>query len=95
MTVRMTHDVVLKDPSEVLDFTLDWSGDLIGSEIISTSSWAADAGITKDSDSKTDTTAKVTLSAGTVGADYFVTNTIVTDGGRTLVRTLHVKVRTR
>ena len=94
MTVRITEKVVLKDPAEVIDFAFDWSDEL-GADTISTSTWAADAGITIDADSETATVATVTLSGGTAGTDYMVTNTVVTDGAKTHLRTFHVKVRNR
>ena len=83
-----------KDPSAVLDYTIDWST-WLGSDTISTSSWTVESGITKDSDNNTTTTATIWLSGGTAGTDYTVTNTIVTAGGRTDQRSLLIAVRQR
>ena len=80
-----------KDPAEVLDYTIDWST-LLESDTISTSEWALDEGLTKDSDSKTDTTTTVWVSGGTLGNQYTCTNTIVTAGERTRVRSISINV---
>lgn len=84
----------VKDPAAVLDFEVDWTAWLDG-DTISTSSWTVPTGITKDSDSKTATVAKVWLSSGTAGTDYRLTNHIVTAGGRTDERTIRIQVRDR
>ena len=80
-----------KDPAEVLDYTIDWST-LLESDTISTSEWALDEGLTKDSDSKTDTTTTIWVSGGTIGTQYTCTNTIVTAGERTRVRSIAINV---
>lgn len=85
----------IKDPESVLDFQCDWSDWMAAGDSISTSSWAAEAGITVDSDSNTAATATVWLSGGTAGNSYNATNTIVTSQGRTDERTIVVKVRER
>lgn len=66
-----------KAPTEVLDFQQNWAAEL-DADTISTSTWVIDSGITKDSDSKTDTTATIIISGGTEGKTYKVVNTIVT-----------------
>ncbi len=76
-----------KDPDETLDYIINWATHL-GSDTISSSSWVAETGITIDSDTNTTTTATVWLSGGTLGQFYLVTNTIVTDGGRTLEQSI-------
>ncbi len=78
-----------KDPDETLDYIINWATHL-GSDKISSSSWVAETGITIDSDTNTTTTATVWLSGGTLGQFYLVTNTIVTDGGRTLEQSIRV-----
>jgi hypothetical protein len=83
-----------KDPEATLDYVVDWSAWLDG-DTIATSTWDAGAGITVESESDNETTATVWLSGGTAGTDYAVTNTIVTDGGRTDERTIRIAVRER
>lgn len=78
-----------KDPDETLDFIINWATHL-GSDTISTSTWAAATGITIDSETETTTTATVWLSGGTLKAFYLVTNTIVTAGGRTLEQSIRI-----
>ena len=81
----------IKDPDAVLDYTVDWS-DWLGSDTISSSSWTVPSGITKDSDSNTDTTATIWLSSGKNGKTYEIVNRIVTAGGRTDDRTIIIEV---
>ena len=101
MVVRTPHDWPDKDPDEVLAYTIDWqdSADpVLGtSETISTSTWTVPAGLTKDSDSKTNTTATVVLSGGTAEVKYQIANKIVTDSSpaRTYERTVNLKVKER
>lgn len=85
----MGTNTFLKDPSDVLDFQLDYSV-WLNSDTISTSSWDAESGITVDSDTKTDTTTTVWLSGGAAGRRYIVTNTITTVGGRTKQQSINI-----
>lgn len=80
-----------KDAGEVLDYQIDWSDEL-GSDTISTSTWTVPGGITKDRDTKTDTTATIWLSGGTDGASYVLVNLVVTAGGRTLEESVRLTV---
>ena len=57
----------VKDPDEVLDYSIDWST-WLDSDTISSSSWTVESGITKDSDSNDTTSTTIWLSGGT--ADY-------------------------
>ena len=73
----------LKDPDAVLDYGIDWGDWLTDvSDTISTSTWTAPAGITKDSDTHNDTTTTIWLSGGTAGSSYSLVNHITTAGGR-------------
>ncbi len=93
----MAIAVFTKDPDSVLDYTIDWSNWLTaaGSDTISSSSWTVGTGITEDSDSNTTTTATIVVSGGTAGTDYDLANKVVTAGGRTVERTITIKVRQR
>ena len=84
-----------KDPQAVLDYSIDWRDWLGDTEVISTSSWTVESGLTEDSDSNTDTVATVWLSGGTDGNCYDVTNSITTDEGRTDNRTIMIEVKER
>jgi hypothetical protein len=96
----------IKDPSAVLDYKFDWkaltngngtSDWLAAAETISTRTVTVGSGITKDSDSITDTSTSVTvwLSGGTHGNDYTITCRIVTSAGRTDERSITIRVRDR
>ena len=82
-------DTFTKDPSDVLDYQglyASW----LGSDTIATSTWVLPSGLTKDSDSFTDTTTTVWLSGGTAKSDYTVVNRITTAAGRTRDKSITV-----
>lgn len=87
--------IFIKDPSAILDYSVDWTGWLASGDTIVTSSWTVPEGITEDSESQTTTTATIWLSGGTEGEDYTLVNKIATAGGRTEERTITIKVRER
>lgn len=94
-----------KDPSAVLDYKFDWANTRNGGDV---SDWLAvgetivsaivtvDSGITKDSDSLTDTNSSVTvfLSGGTAGVSYTVACRITTNStpARTDERSITISV---
>ena len=84
-----------KDPDSVLDYGIDWSTWLASGETISTSTWTVPAGITKDSDSKGDTSTLMWLSGGTAGETYSLANKITTTDGRTCERSIRIIVEQR
>lgn len=73
-----------KDPAEVKDYTFNWSGHFTYDYIV-TSTWAitVGAGLVINSNTFTDNTSTVVLSAGTANVVYTIVNTIVTSKGRT------------
>lgn len=84
----------LKNPNAKLDYTIDWSR-YLGPDTISAAEWTVPVGLTKVSDSKTDTTTTVWLSSGIAGVDYQVMCKITTIGGRIDERTILILVRER
>lgn len=68
-----------KDPNAVLDYTIDWSDWLTGTEVISLATWTLPAGITNAGDTHDATSATIFLSGGTAGVTYNVTCRITTD----------------
>lgn len=97
-----------KDPNAVLDFKFDWraltngsaggvSDWLASGETITERTVTVQSGLTKDSDSLTDSNTSVTvwLSGGTEGETYTVTCRIVTSAGRTDERTIYIRVEDR
>lgn len=91
----VSSSVFHKDEASVLDYAVDWEDWLCNEETILTSTWDVPEGITKDSDSKTDTIATVWLSGGTTGETYELVNHITTSGARTVERTITIHVRER
>lgn len=86
----------IKDPSAVLDYTVDWSQWLDTGDTITTSTWViAPTGLTQQSAASTPTAATVWLSGGTLGITYTVTNRITTAQGRDDARTLLIQVLDR
>lgn len=82
----------LKDPDAVLDYAVDWTSWLVGSDDISASTWTVDAGISVESDSHDGYIAKVVVSGGTVGAVYKAVNHIVTTEGLEDDRTILFRI---
>ena len=91
----------IKDPDSVLDYVLDWNGGAPGpwlstGDTISTSAWTlSSTGIDGSTDSNTTTTTTIWVSGGTGNGDYDLTNRIVTANGRTVDRTIRIKVLER
>lgn len=85
--------IFTKDPDAILDYTVDWSSWLGGTDTIASSTWTVPTGLTKTTDTMTGTSATVWLSGGTLNETYQVTNEIVTVGGRTEDRTIIIKMR--
>ena len=87
----MVLGTFLKDQNAILDYRIDWSLWLDG-DTISTSTWTLESGITKATDTFTDTITTIWLSGGTLGTTYTVSNRITTANGRTEDRTIEVSV---
>lgn len=81
----------VKDPADILDYTVNWVSWLNG-DTISTSSWSADTGLTVDSDSNSTTAATAFVSGGTSNTTYGLYNTIVTAAGRTKKAAIYIEV---
>lgn len=88
-------DRFIKDPDGKLNYQVDWSDWLVGTDTISASTWTVPDGITAESDTHDDETATVILSGGTVGSWYSVVNHIVTDFGLEDDRTIRIKIEER
>lgn len=81
-----------KEPQEVKTFSIDWS-DWLGALTITTSTWSVPAGITNDDDSNTTTATLITLSGGTWGATYELSNTITASNGEVETRWIIVRIQ--
>jgi hypothetical protein len=86
-------DTFIKDPSDVLDYTFDWTSFLATGETISSYTVTPDTGLTKDSDSQASGVITYWLSGGTADSLYNVVCKIVTSAGRTVERTATFKVK--
>ena len=93
-----------KDPDEEIDYCFNWTARLVipGSaptdprDTIASSVWEAssdDLVLTNDAVSDDDTT--IFIRGGATGREYQLKNTIVTDGGRTLVQTAILRISKR
>jgi hypothetical protein len=84
----------VKDPSDVLDYGMDWSA-WLGVDTIATSVWTVEAGITEDSETETATTTTIWVSGGTADTEYTLSNLITTAGARTCERSIIIQVEDR
>lgn len=85
-----------KDPSDVLDYRINWTGELAG-DAIDTSEWEATEGTCilgarSVEMVEGETFAKVWVSGGTAGESCVLTNTIGTVGGRTYEQSIVFRV---
>ena len=83
-----------KDPSAILDYTIDWTV-WLGTDTLATSSWTVASGITKGADTHTTVKSTVWLSGGTAGASYDAVCTVTTASGRTDQRTIRIPAADR
>jgi len=90
-------NVFAKDPSAVVEFSHDWGESYLRSgEALTVSSWSVDpAGLTVDSSSYTASLASVTLSGGSPGKLYRVSNAVTTTDGRVEERAIAIRVQQR
>ena len=82
----------LKDPSDRMDYGIDWD-DWLDTDTIAASAWTLTTGITSYAESNDATGTTIWLTGGTHGRDYLATNQITTAGGRIKQLSLTVKVR--
>lgn len=76
------YDGFDKAPTDIDDWTFDWTGDLVTGETITASQFFTTPGLSLSSPSATAHTATIWVSGGTLGTTYLVTNRIATSGGR-------------
>ncbi len=81
-----------KDSADVLDYSLDWAA-IIPTDTIATSTWTPPTGITAAVPSIVGKITTIWLTGGTTGTTYPVVNRVVTAGGRTIERTIHIRVK--
>jgi hypothetical protein len=81
-----------KDPSAVVDYSLDWSPELATSETIVTAAHTVGNGLVLDSEDHTDTATTVWLSAGNLGETALVRCFITTNQGREMVKSKELNI---
>jgi len=83
-----------KDPQAILDYTVNWGDNWLGSDTIATGTWIiTPTGLKKVSETYDDDKCVVWVSSGTVGQTYYLTNRITTAAGRTDERTISIMVK--
>lgn len=82
-----------KSPGETLDYTINWGLPLAGDTITGSSWTISDSSLVDNHDSFTSTSATIWLEGGTNNANYSLTNTITTAGGRTFDQIVLLSVR--
>jgi hypothetical protein len=80
-----------KEPSEALDYSINWARDL-GNDTITTSTWTVPPGLTENGTSNTETTTAIWLSGGVLSKTYIITNEVVTAGGRTYRENIYLTI---
>ena len=78
----------LKDPNDNLDYSIDWSEWLTGTDTIASSTWGVPNALTTSFPSFGTASTIIWLAGGTAGEIYDVHNTITTVGGRIEERTI-------
>lgn len=79
-----------QDKDAFLDYSLDWSDWLVGTDAIATSTWAADAGLTLNTASVSGAVTSIWVQGGQVNTWYALTNTVVSTQGRRDQRTIRL-----
>lgn len=84
-----------KDPDDVLDFHWNWRPYLSDGELLQASTFLVTPGITVGPTAPSSTTYDTTLwlSGGSIGDIYRCTNRITTTQGRTVDRSINVRVK--
>lgn len=85
----------IQDPQAKLDYPFDWSA-RIGDDVIQTSQFVADSGITVESDAILDSSNTIVWLSANAGAKnkrFAITNHILTEGGRDDEWTIYVLVK--
>lgn len=81
-------------PNQTLDYVVDWDARTGTGETVASSTWNVPAGLTiaAPAPSFTDDSTTIWLTGGTAGTTYVVSNTVVTNQGRTLEHAFYLTV---
>jgi hypothetical protein len=82
-----------KDPSDVIDISVDWA-DFLGEDAIASVVWTVSptGALAVDTQSNTDTVATAWVSGGVASVTYSLACKITSVGGRTVERSLEIIV---
>ena len=83
----------IKDPDEVLDYSINWTARLPDDDKILTSTWTIPTGLTLNAQTIDGFITTVWMSVGVSGVTYKILNTITTQAGRTLQEAVQLVVR--
>ena len=84
-----------KDPDEVLDYGLDWSGRLNGDALSSVQWSVTPAGLTLTPDAVSGSICTVIVSGGALGETYSILCRAVTIAGRIMDQTVRLAIRSK
>ena len=90
-------ELFVQDPAEKIERAFDWDDlYLQEGETLASSAWAIDPdGPTLSEDSKSGAVTQVTVTGGTAGYTYVLTNTVVTSEGRIVPRSMAIRMTAR
>ena len=75
-------------PLATLDYGIDWNAYLITNELIISSTWNIDAGVSKSSEQILNGVTSLFITGGVINTIYKLVNIITTSQGRTDARTI-------
>lgn len=91
--------LLLKDPDAVLDYSVDWGAEYLGSDQLATSEWSIEpaeaGGVTVEASEFDATTSTVKARGGVPGRIYRLVNHVVLGSGRIDTRSIVLRVEKR
>jgi len=84
-----------KDPSDVEDYTIDWSSDMDSSETLTTVTWTVPSGLTKLSEGISGALSTVRISGGVGNTEYTLAALATFSSGRVHERSIYIRVEDR
>lgn len=85
----------IKDPSEVLNYSFDFSKELASGEAISSVSLTVDSGLVLDTSSNSTTSVTARVSGGTVGQTGRVQCEVTTDAGQVIIDVAYIPIQNK
>ena len=92
MARQIDNQTFEKDPDALLDYTVNWGDNWLGTDTISTSIWTIPAGLHEVSNTFDDDEAIVWVSGGVSGQTYTMLNRITTAGGRIDDQSIYLRI---